>query len=146
MVGRAARELRRLVTGARRGVVVAGRDERPGRLGAAAAEFAAAVGWPLLADPLSGARRGPAAVAHYDALLREPSFAGAMAPDLVLRIGDLPVSKPLRGWLAGLEGTRQLALDPEGAWQDPGLDAGHEPAAGPPTRPGMVLPRAAAAR
>jgi 2-succinyl-5-enolpyruvyl-6-hydroxy-3-cyclohexene-1-carboxylate synthase len=34
-------------------------------------------------------------------------------------VGDLPVSKPLRTWLAGLTKTRQVALDPEGAWQDP---------------------------
>jgi 2-succinyl-5-enolpyruvyl-6-hydroxy-3-cyclohexene-1-carboxylate synthase len=37
----------------------------------------------------------------------------------VLRVGDLPVSKPLRTWLAGMEGVPQVALDPEGAWQDP---------------------------
>jgi 2-succinyl-5-enolpyruvyl-6-hydroxy-3-cyclohexene-1-carboxylate synthase len=104
---------------ARRGVVVAGRDERPTALGRAAGAFAAAAGWPLLADPLSGARRGTAAIAHYDALLRDEGFAGSVAPDLVLRVGDLPVSKPLRSWLAGLDGVRQVALDPDGAWQDP---------------------------
>jgi 2-succinyl-5-enolpyruvyl-6-hydroxy-3-cyclohexene-1-carboxylate synthase len=76
-------------------------------------------GWPLLADPMSGLRRGPAAVAHYDALLRAPGFAAEMRPDAVLRIGDLPVSKPLRGWLAGLADIPQVALDPEQAWQDP---------------------------
>src|SRR3954449_4984313 len=105
--------------GARRGVVVAGRDER-GRSGAtAAAAFAERAGFPLLADPLSGARRGGAAIAHYDALLRDAAFAAECAPDLVIRIGDLPTSKPLRQWLAGLDGARQVALDPEGAWQDP---------------------------
>ncbi len=87
--------------------------------GAAASAFAQAAGWPLLADPLSGARRGDAAIAHYDALLRDERFAGSLAPDLVLRVGDLPVSKPLRSWLAGLVQARQVALDPEGAWQDP---------------------------
>jgi 2-succinyl-5-enolpyruvyl-6-hydroxy-3-cyclohexene-1-carboxylate synthase len=116
--------LRELVGAARRGVVVAGRDERLARdgrpsLGDAAAAFAASAGWPLLADPLSGARRGEAAVAHYDALLRDAQLAASLEPDLVLRIGDLPVSKPLRTWLAGLRGARQVALDPEGAWQDP---------------------------
>jgi len=107
---------------ARRGVVIAGRDERlfagwsPGK---AIAEFAARVGWPLLADPMSGARTGAAAIAHYDSLLRDPGPAASLRPDLVLRVGDLPVSKPLRAWLAGLEDVRQIALDPEGAWQDP---------------------------
>jgi 2-succinyl-5-enolpyruvyl-6-hydroxy-3-cyclohexene-1-carboxylate synthase len=108
-----------LLSGAQRGVIVAGRHERNTPLGKVAAAFAQTAGWPLLADPLSGARRGPAAVAHYDALLREESFAQGAIPDLVLRIGDLPVSKSLRTWLAGLDGVRQVALDPEGAWQDP---------------------------
>jgi 2-succinyl-5-enolpyruvyl-6-hydroxy-3-cyclohexene-1-carboxylate synthase len=114
-----AAELLSLVNGARRGVLVAGRHERATPLGQAAGEFARVAGWPLLADPLSGARRGQVAVAHYDALLRDERFAAAMVPDLVVRVGDLPVSKPLRTWLSGLAGVRQVALDPEGAWQDP---------------------------
>ena len=111
--------LRELVAGTKRGLVVAGRHERDTPLGQAAATFCEAAGWPLLADPPSGARRGDAAVAHYDALLRDEGFAAAARPDLVLRIGDLPVSKPLRTWLANLDDARQVALDPEGAWQDP---------------------------
>jgi 2-succinyl-5-enolpyruvyl-6-hydroxy-3-cyclohexene-1-carboxylate synthase len=116
--------LHELVEASKRGVVVAGRHERAGGspigpLGRAAAAFCEAAGWPLLADPLSGARRGDAAVAHYDALLREQQFASEMRPDLVLRVGDLPVSKPLRTWLASLSSIPQVALDPEGAWQDP---------------------------
>ena len=108
-----------LLSRARRGVVVAGRHERGTPVGRAAAAFAAAAGWPLLADPLSGARRGEAAIAHYDALLRVEQFADSLAPDVILRVGDLPVSKPLRMWLARLEGARQVAIDPDGAWQDP---------------------------
>ncbi|MGI8411174.1 MAG: 2-succinyl-5-enolpyruvyl-6-hydroxy-3-cyclohexene-1-carboxylic-acid synthase, partial [Solirubrobacteraceae bacterium] len=100
-------------------VVVAGRSERGPELGRAAARFAQRAGAALLADPLSGARHGPAAIAHYDVLLRDQAFARAMAPELVIRIGDLPTSKALRGWLAALEDAEQVALDPEGAWQDP---------------------------
>ncbi len=119
-LGRAGEKL----AAAQRGVVVVGRDERSApdqdsAIGALAASLAAERGWPLLADPLSGARRGPAAVAHYDALLRDEAFAASAAPDLVLRVGDLPVSKPLRTWLARLVDVPQVALDPEGAWQDP---------------------------
>jgi 2-succinyl-5-enolpyruvyl-6-hydroxy-3-cyclohexene-1-carboxylate synthase len=101
-----------------RAVVVAGRHERADGLGAALAGAAAALGAPLLADPLSGARRGPAAIAHYDALLRDEGFAAAQRPAVVVRVGDLPTSKPLRRWLAGLD-AHQVAFDPEGAWQDP---------------------------
>jgi 2-succinyl-5-enolpyruvyl-6-hydroxy-3-cyclohexene-1-carboxylate synthase len=115
-------ELRHLVRAARRGVVVAGRDERGDEEwapGVGAAKFAATAGWPLLADPLSRARRGEAAIAHYDGLLRDERFAARLAPDFVLRVGDLPVSKPLRGWLADLAHVPQVALDPQAAWQDP---------------------------
>jgi 2-succinyl-5-enolpyruvyl-6-hydroxy-3-cyclohexene-1-carboxylate synthase len=100
-------------------LVVAGRAERDPRLGSALAGFAERAGAPLLAEPLSGARRGPAAIAHYDALLRDSSWAAAHEPELVLRVGDLPTSKPLRTWLAGLEGALQVSFDPEAAWQDP---------------------------
>jgi 2-succinyl-5-enolpyruvyl-6-hydroxy-3-cyclohexene-1-carboxylate synthase len=125
-----------LVAGSRRGVVVAGRDERlpspaARSLGEAAADFAEAAGWPLLADPLSGARRGTGAIAHYDALLRDERFSGPLRPDLVLRVGDLPVSKPLRTWLAGLSDVRQVALDPHGAWQDPAAVLSYSPAIEP---------------
>jgi 2-succinyl-5-enolpyruvyl-6-hydroxy-3-cyclohexene-1-carboxylate synthase len=101
-----------------RTVIVAGRHERGDGLGPALAAAAAALGAPLLADPLSGARRGPAAIAHYDALLRT-RFADEQRPDVVVRIGDLPTSKPLRQWLEGLDDAHQVAFDPDGAWQDP---------------------------
>jgi 2-succinyl-5-enolpyruvyl-6-hydroxy-3-cyclohexene-1-carboxylate synthase len=91
-------------------VVVAGAGA-----GEEVAAFAAHHRWPLLADPLSGARRGEAAIAHYDALLRVPKWGDSFAPDVVVRVGDLPTSKPLRGWLAGLD-ARQIGLD---TWQDP---------------------------
>jgi 2-succinyl-5-enolpyruvyl-6-hydroxy-3-cyclohexene-1-carboxylate synthase len=112
------RSLVAAVAGCRRGVVVAGRHERDTPLGVAAAGFCATTGWPLLADPLSRARRGEAAIAHYDALLRDESFA-AVEPDIVLRVGDLPTSKPLRAWLAGMAEVPQAAIDPEAVWQDP---------------------------
>ena len=97
-------------------VIVAGRAERDPTLGPALAVFADRAGIPLLADPLSGARRGPAAIAHYDALLR----SWTPEPQLVLRVGDLPTSKPLRAWLHGMDEALQIAFDPENAWQDPG--------------------------
>ncbi|HUA07040.1 MAG TPA: 2-succinyl-5-enolpyruvyl-6-hydroxy-3-cyclohexene-1-carboxylic-acid synthase [Solirubrobacteraceae bacterium] len=98
-------------------VIVAGQDRDPDG-GGHIARVAAEAGIPLLADPLSGARRGPTAVVHYDLLLRDPEFAAAHRPQFVLRAGDLPTSKPLRAWLAGLEAA-QIAFDPDGVWHDP---------------------------
>ncbi len=87
------------------------------------ASFAARAGVPLLADPLSGARHGPAAIAHYDVLLRDREFTASHHPEFVIRVGDLPTSKPLRTWLAGLA-TAQIAIDPDGVWHDPAAVVG----------------------
>ncbi len=97
-------------------LIVAG-EGTPDPAGLAA--FAASSGIPLLADPLSGARRGAAAVAHYDLLLRATGVLEEMAPQFVFRLGSLPTSKPLRAWLASLRSTAQIAFDPHLAWQDP---------------------------
>jgi 2-succinyl-5-enolpyruvyl-6-hydroxy-3-cyclohexene-1-carboxylate synthase len=98
-----------------RGVVVAGRDERSGEFGPVVSRFAEAAGYPLLADPLSGARRGPATIARYDLLLQHAQLP---PPQLVIRVGDLPTSKALRSWLAALD-AEQIALDPDATWHDP---------------------------
>jgi 2-succinyl-5-enolpyruvyl-6-hydroxy-3-cyclohexene-1-carboxylate synthase len=114
-----------------RGVVVAGRAEHgQPAFAEALTRFASAAGWPLLADPLSWARRGNAAVAHYDALLRSEGFAAQHRPTAVLRAGDLPTSKPLRAWLAGLD-AEQVAFEPEGVWHDPDATLGAVLAADP---------------
>jgi 2-succinyl-5-enolpyruvyl-6-hydroxy-3-cyclohexene-1-carboxylate synthase len=107
------------VRDAPRGVLVAGwgaeLDPR------AVDRFAAASGWPVLADPLSGARRGPHAVSAYDGLLRAPRFAAAHRPQLAVRVGGGPTSKALAGWLD--ESVPQVLVDPAGGWLDPGRTA-----------------------
>jgi 2-succinyl-5-enolpyruvyl-6-hydroxy-3-cyclohexene-1-carboxylate synthase len=107
------------VRAAPRGVLVAGwgADLDPG----AADAFAAASGWPVLADPLSGARRGPAAVSTYDGLLRAPRFAAAHRPDLAVRVGGAPTSKALTAWLDA--SVPQVLVDPAGGWLDPARTA-----------------------
>jgi 2-succinyl-5-enolpyruvyl-6-hydroxy-3-cyclohexene-1-carboxylate synthase len=124
------------------GVVVAGREERDGALADAVVGFAARARYPLLADPLSGARRGPAAIAHYDLLLRDPGFAEGVRPELIMRTGDLPTSKPLRMWLAGLGDVRQVALDPEAGWQDPAAVVSERLAVDPSTTLNALTPSA----
>jgi 2-succinyl-5-enolpyruvyl-6-hydroxy-3-cyclohexene-1-carboxylate synthase len=104
-----------LVRGARAGVLVAGWGA--GVAPATAHRFAAIAGWPVLADPLSGLRSGPYGVSTYDALLRVPAFAGAHAPDLVLRVGAPLTSKAATAWL-GPE-VEQVLIDPDGDWLDP---------------------------
>jgi 2-succinyl-5-enolpyruvyl-6-hydroxy-3-cyclohexene-1-carboxylate synthase len=103
------------VEDAPRGLLVAGWGSRAGA--DAVAQFAAAAGWPVLADPVSGLRAGPHAVSTYDALLRDAGFADAHRPELVVRIGAPTTGKVLTRWL-GPE-VPQLAIDPDRARLDP---------------------------
>ncbi len=110
-----------------RGVIVCGPEASgapPGATSAfaqAAGALARRLGWPLLAEPSSGARfgapEGAPLVASYDALLRAPAFARAHPPEAVLRFGRLPPSGPLAEWLGAAEET--WLVDPAGRWLDP---------------------------
>jgi 2-succinyl-5-enolpyruvyl-6-hydroxy-3-cyclohexene-1-carboxylate synthase len=112
------------------GVAAGGLDERrpdaatggdgPATLADAVTRLAHATGWPILAEPTSGLRcgehDGSHVVAHYDVLLRDEGFAGRRLPELVLRVGDMPTSKPLRSWLAE---TPQVVVDAHAVWNEP---------------------------
>jgi 2-succinyl-5-enolpyruvyl-6-hydroxy-3-cyclohexene-1-carboxylate synthase len=89
-----------------RGVIVVGPHAPADREGFALAvrELAGLTGWPVLADA-AGTLRGdlagqPCLVTAYDRILRNPAAARRFRPVSVIRIGDLPVSKVLRQWLA----------------------------------------------
>jgi 2-succinyl-5-enolpyruvyl-6-hydroxy-3-cyclohexene-1-carboxylate synthase len=101
------------------------------------AAYAARQRIPVLADPLSGARRGEAAIAHYDLLLRERAFTDEHRPDFVLRVGELPTSKQLRVWLSTLVDVPQIAFDPYGTWHDPASVVGMRVHSAPP-RPDVL--------
>jgi 2-succinyl-5-enolpyruvyl-6-hydroxy-3-cyclohexene-1-carboxylate synthase len=103
----------------RRTVFVAGDLGPNPELGRKLADFAARARVPLLADPLSRARSGPAAIAHFDLILRASELAAQLAPDVVCRIGDLPTSKPLRSWIASLDQAHHVLFAPDERWSDP---------------------------
>ena len=106
----------------RRGLIVCG-PESSGLPAAEIAELASALGWPLLADPLSGLRVGRHSLEHvvesYDTLVRDREFAAVAAPDVVLRFGAAPTSKALNQWLAALPDVSQFVVDVAGGWRDP---------------------------
>ncbi|MGE5409259.1 MAG: thiamine pyrophosphate-dependent enzyme, partial [Syntrophothermus sp.] len=103
------------------GVIVAGRQLDP-ELREPLAHLARASGFPILAEPTSQLRCGPhdrsRVVAAYDLLLRDERFARSVAPELVLRFGEMPTSKPLRAWVAG-SGPDQIVVDPSAGWNEP---------------------------
>ncbi|MFL5841541.1 MAG: 2-succinyl-5-enolpyruvyl-6-hydroxy-3-cyclohexene-1-carboxylic-acid synthase [Thermoleophilaceae bacterium] len=107
------------IAGARHGLIVCGGGA--GGLAVDALHLGRRLGWPVLAEPTSGVRWGSDVngesnvIAHYDLLLRSEPFA-AERPDIVIRVGEMPTSKPLRAWL---EGCRQIVVDPYFDWHDP---------------------------
>jgi 2-succinyl-5-enolpyruvyl-6-hydroxy-3-cyclohexene-1-carboxylate synthase len=108
----------------RRTVFVAGDLGPEPELGRRLAAFANRARVPLLADPLSGARSGRAAIAHFDLILRDVKLAAELAPDVVCRIGDLPTSKSLRSWIAGLDQAEHILFAPDERWSDPSARIG----------------------
>jgi 2-succinyl-5-enolpyruvyl-6-hydroxy-3-cyclohexene-1-carboxylate synthase len=103
------------------GVIVAGRQLDP-ELREPLTHLARASGFPILAEPTSQLRCGPhdrsRVIGTYDQLLREEHFAKSVVPELVLRFGEMPTSKPLRAWLAS-SGADQIVVDPGGGWNEP---------------------------
>lgn len=98
-------------TDAVRTVVVAGDGAGP-----VARQVAEANGWPLLAEPSSGARGGPMAVPAYRLLLGEPHLGGAVQRVVVL--GRPTLSRPVQT-LLGRPDVEQLVVAPTGtAWPD----------------------------
>ncbi len=117
-------ELAERVEAAPRGLVLAGRQTDP-RLREPVMRLAAAAGYPVLAEPTSQLRLGPhgkeGLVSSYDAIARlRPE---SLAPELTIRFGHMPTSKQLRLWIAGLDGCRQLVVDPAFGWNEPSNQA-----------------------
>jgi 2-succinyl-5-enolpyruvyl-6-hydroxy-3-cyclohexene-1-carboxylate synthase len=103
------------------GVIVAGRQLDP-ELREPLAHLARVSGFPILAEPTSQLRCGPhdrsRVITTYDQLLRDERFARSVVPELVLRFGAIPTSKPLRAWLAQ-SGAEEIVIDPLGDWNEP---------------------------
>ncbi|MBP8534762.1 2-succinyl-5-enolpyruvyl-6-hydroxy-3-cyclohexene-1-carboxylic-acid synthase [Streptomyces sp. MK37H] len=80
---------------------------------------AAALGWPVLADPRSGARTpGPGTVAAADAILRSPHARDQLRPDVVVHLGERWASRAVADWLRQ-PGIRHVLVDPDWRWRDP---------------------------
>jgi 2-succinyl-5-enolpyruvyl-6-hydroxy-3-cyclohexene-1-carboxylate synthase len=121
-------DLRKTISGASRGLIVAGPQSDPSRVGPAVRALSAATGFPLLADPLSGARFGGSGgaqvVSSYDLFLRSSKVREELEPDLILRVGASPTSAPLLQYLQDHLGATQVIVDDGFRWKDH-LSAGH---------------------
>lgn len=110
----------------RRGLIICGPQDEP-EFPAAVVRLAQELDFPLLADPLSQVRCGPhhspLVIDSYDAFLRDEEIAQALVPEVVLRFGATPTSKPLTAFMQRHSRCRQLLIDDGNGWNDPALIA-----------------------
>ena len=106
------------------GLIVSGPANEPEPSRDALTALADATGFPVLADPLSGHRFGEHVeevpiCGGYDAYLDEdvPTEDGWPKPDVVVRFGASPTSKPLRHYLRE-RAHRTFLVDPAGQWRE----------------------------
>ena len=118
------RELVALVRSRERGVICCGPMDIQAEFAESIAAFASASGWPILADPASQLRSVRSSLDAPilelgDGLARAGRFGSRMRPDVVLRIGDSPVSKAQRLWIEVASPEAVWWLDEGGQWGEP---------------------------
>ena len=105
-----------------RGVVVCGDGDYDAP---ALVELAERAGWPVLAEPSSGARRGPGALSAYQYLLATPEFVRAHQPDLIVSAGRPGLSRAQLAFLGtarrapGRPRRHVVVAQGPGRWADP---------------------------
>lgn len=110
------------LAGTERGLIVCG--PQSGSIPTEAiTELAWKLGYPLLTDALSGLRCGPhdrsMVIDSYDAFIRDGELAESLEPELIIRLGALPVSKPLTQYLEKHKQARHILVDESNDWRDP---------------------------
>ncbi|WP_419959354.1 2-succinyl-5-enolpyruvyl-6-hydroxy-3-cyclohexene-1-carboxylic-acid synthase [Psychrobacillus sp. BM2] len=87
-------------------------------------EFAKTVQWPVLVDPLSNLRTSIPAdcmdlcIDQYDAILKNESFKKVAVPNVVIRFGAQPVSKPLMLFLKSCKPEVFIVVDESPIFRD----------------------------
>ncbi|MBE9029434.1 2-succinyl-5-enolpyruvyl-6-hydroxy-3-cyclohexene-1-carboxylic-acid synthase [filamentous cyanobacterium LEGE 11480] len=89
----------------RKGIIIAGvaAPKHPELYCTAIAQLSQTLGYSVLAEGLSPVRNfasfQPHLITTYDSILRNHDRAAKLAPEIVIRIGAMPISKILRSWL-----------------------------------------------
>lgn len=122
----AVEDLASELAAARRPLLISGLNRNGERLAHSIARLAEEAGAPILAEPTSQLRWGghdlSRVITTYDPIAR--SAREEMAPDLVVRVGEMPTSKALRQWLAAVPELRQIVIAPDSDWKEPTRTAG----------------------
>jgi 2-succinyl-5-enolpyruvyl-6-hydroxy-3-cyclohexene-1-carboxylate synthase len=111
-----------LVHRVRRGLIIVGPNDYTS-LAEPLAGLAQRLGYPILADPLSQLRCGDhdqgMILSSYDAFLRIDSFIESAQPELVVRFGAIPTSKPVLLYLKRYASCPLVVIDGHNGWEEP---------------------------
>ncbi len=112
----------RMIGEAQRGLIIAGPNDDP-TLIEPLLRLAQYLGYPILADPLSQLRCGlfnqSMVFTSYDAFLRIDSCVENLQPELILRFGAMPTSKPLLLYLKYYASIPLVVIDGDNSWEEP---------------------------
>jgi 2-succinyl-5-enolpyruvyl-6-hydroxy-3-cyclohexene-1-carboxylate synthase len=105
-----------------RGLIIVGPQDDPALAGALV-PLAERLKYPILADPLSLVRCGPhvndLVLSSYDAFLRDTSFVSQHKPEIILRFGAMPTSKPVLLYLKRYPACPLIVIDGQDGWEEP---------------------------
>lgn len=118
------KEIAEKLMGKGKGIIVCG-NIADGQFAEVVTKLAAALKFPIIADPLSQLRSGTHSrediIDAYDTFLRNDDAKSFLKPDIILRFGAMPVSKALTIFIKDNPGAEQIVVDGGGGWRDPGL-------------------------
>ncbi|USK74590.1 2-succinyl-5-enolpyruvyl-6-hydroxy-3-cyclohexene-1-carboxylic-acid synthase [Peribacillus frigoritolerans] len=107
---------------AKQGIIVCGELPHP-EMKEAIVALAKKFAFPVLADPLSQLRSGShdkaVIIDAYDTFLRDETAKAAFRPEVILRFGAMPVSKPLLLFMKKQKQAITLVVDGGAGWREP---------------------------
>ena len=109
-----------LIENNKKGIIICGPIDQP-EFREAVLDFAEATGYPILADPLSQLRSGgnQYVIESYDTFLKEDELHEKIQPDLIIRFGAMPVSKPLLQFVKKYKHANHIVIDGGSGFREP---------------------------
>ncbi|WP_400242909.1 2-succinyl-5-enolpyruvyl-6-hydroxy-3-cyclohexene-1-carboxylic-acid synthase [Niallia sp. JL1B1071] len=105
-----------------KGIIICGEIDKED-FSAKIIQLAEKTGFPIIADPLSQLRSNSAGiniiVDTYDTFLRNEKVKSLLKPDVIIRFGSMPISKPLTIFLRENEEAKQIVVDGGSGYRDP---------------------------
>lgn len=118
------KEIGESINSFKNGIIVCGPIETDGFIEAVTA-LGEKLKFPILADPLSqlrsGKHNGGYIIDAYDSFLKTEEAKKFLKPDIIIRFGAMPVSKPLTIFLKENYDVPQFVVDGGARWRDPNM-------------------------